>query len=157
VKAICDILLQRLYIGYKPDPKRENMNQTLIERLPDALMMVGVISIWGLPALLLTLWLVVRIARAVPTIYRAEPTKIVASVVFLALCSVGVWIYLAVMVFEASIILTCTGSGCAQAGMLTIMAAPLAWISCIISWIAARIIFNGKILPKLPLQTDLAM
>ena len=133
------------------------MNSTFLERFLDALLMMGVLSMWGFPALLLTLWLVVRVARAVPTVYRTAPAKTVAAAAFLLLCSAGVWVYLAVMVFEASIALTCTADGCAQAGMVTIMTTPLAWISCIISWIAARIIFNGKILPKLPLKsgTDL--
>jgi hypothetical protein len=129
------------------------MNSTFLERLFDDLLMMGVLSMWGLPALLLTVWLVVRVARAVPTVYRTAPAKTLTAAAFLLLCSAGVWIFLAVMVFEAIIALTCTADGCAQGGMLTIMATPLAWISCIISWIAARIIFNGKILPKLPLQT----
>ncbi|MEQ1536523.1 MAG: hypothetical protein ABL923_11655 [Burkholderiaceae bacterium] len=123
----------------------------------DPLIAFATLTAIGLPAVCLTIWLAVRIWRAVPTLYRLSPIKTVLSVAFILLCSSGVWLYLAGTALEVQIQLTCAGGECAQGGMVIVMLTPVAWISCIISWVAARIIFNGKILPKLPLQTDVVM
>lgn len=129
------------------------MDPTLLERLQTLLTGAGMISLLALPVLL-TIWMFVRIARAVPTLYRSDPKKTVIAVAFITLCSAGVWVQLAAFALEAYMVLNCEDGSCAQAGMITVMTTPLAWFSCVISWIVTFIVFSGKILPKLPLQKN---
>lgn len=112
------------------------------------------LSLFGLPTVFLLIWLLVRIGRAVPTLFRMSPVKTAVAVAVIVLCSSGVWVYLAVMALEMQIQLTCKGADCAQGGVGLVMLTPVAWVSCAISWIVARIIFSGWILPRLPLQVE---
>jgi heme/copper-type cytochrome/quinol oxidase subunit 3 len=112
------------------------------------------LSLFGLPTVFLLIWLVVRIWRAVPLLFRVSPVKVVLSVTVILLCSSGVWVYLAITALEMQIALTCTGGECAQGGMGIAFVTPVAWVSCAVSWIVARVIFSGWILPRLPLQVE---
>lgn len=120
----------------------------------DAITPVLFLSLFGLPTVFLLIWLVVRIWRAVPALFRTSPVKLVLSVTVILLSSSGVWLYLAVTAVEMQIALTCRGGECAQGGMGLVMLTPVAWVSCAVSWVVARVIFSGWILPRLPLQAE---
>jgi hypothetical protein len=120
----------------------------------DGVLGVLFLSLFGLPSVFLLIWLAVRIGRAVPTLFRMFPVKTVVAIAVIALCSSGVWIYLAITALEMQIQLTCKGADCAQGGVGLVMLTPVAWVSCAVSWVVARVIFSGWILPRLPLQAE---
>jgi hypothetical protein len=92
----------------------------------------------GLPTVICLGVLSLRLRKMSASQWKERPIRCIMAMVALAVGSAGVLGFLASFIEEFYVLQTCSGSGCAQAGLGTFILVPVAWLSLGVTWLGSR-------------------
>jgi len=97
---------------------------------------------FGLPSVLLLVQLFWRLKASIPKQLQLARLRVTLGLLIVFLSSLGVLVFVLAFFDDLHSLLTCTGGGCAQAGMATFILVPVAWVGWLFAWLAARLFFG---------------